>query len=241
MEFIIGREASVNGSIGRRLCITSTNNKVFFLGHEGSVPATVSRQHCKLSAEADGSFTLINLKPANITYVNGQEIMKKRVSAKDAIELGSERYRLDLQAVLNTVGDLLPKPAVSIAHLEAIWDNYQAEKVAIQVRRSKSAAVQSVTGILSMLSIACGFIPDIPTIVRILLYAMALGLAIYFFIVRYRNAGKEARELKEFEDRFKEQYVCPCGCGRSFGYQEYKQLVITQKMCPLSKRPYTTD
>lgn len=240
MDFIIGRESSVNGGIGRRLCIAYTSTKAVYIGYEGSVPVTVSRQHCKLSVEADGSMVLINLKPANITYVNGQEVMKKRVSAHDVIELGSERYRVDLQAVLHAVADLLPKPPVSIAHLEAIWDNYQDEKMALQVRRSKSAAIQSVTGILSMLSIACGFIPGIPDAVRISLYVVAVGLAVYFFIIRYRNAGKEAQELKEFEDRFKENYTCPCGCGRFMGNQEYKQLVITQKMCPVSKRPYTT-
>lgn len=245
MDFIIGRESSVDGGIGRRLSITYNSTKSLYIGYEGSVPVTVSRQHCKLSVDADGSMVLISLKPANITYVNGQEIMKKQVSSHDVIELGSERYRLDLQAVLHTVADLLPKPSISIAHLETIWDNYQAEKVAMQVKRNKSAAIQSGLGILSSIAMVLGFFIEadakntLLVSFRIIFMSVFLLLSIYFFVIRYRNADKDAQALKEFEDRFKEKYVCPCGCGRFMGGQEYKQLVITQKMCPVSKRPYT--
>lgn len=240
MEFIIGREASINGNIGRRLCVTSSANKVSFIGNEGYVPSTVSRQHCKLVVETDGSYTLINLKPANITYVNGQDVMRKRVVTDDIIELGSDRFHLDLQLVINKIADQLPMTPVSLSCLEEIWENYQKEKVELQIQRNKSAVIQSVTTILSLLSGACGLILDGP-IAKNILITVAVVLAIYFFIIRYRNVRKEAYKLKEFEDQFKQNYVCPCGCGRFLGYIEYKQLVITQKNCHVSKRPYSTE
>jgi pSer/pThr/pTyr-binding forkhead associated (FHA) protein len=48
---------------------------------------TVSRAHCKLTVEADGTMWLENLS-ANGTYVDGVSILKKRVSDDTVAQLG---------------------------------------------------------------------------------------------------------------------------------------------------------
>ncbi|MBO4315926.1 MAG: FHA domain-containing protein, partial [Prevotella sp.] len=92
---------------------------VFTFGDTGSVPKTVSRQHCKMTVLDDGSYMLQNLKMENDTFVNGMSIQTKKVTQQDVIELGSSHYKLRwdyVQAVLSKT--------VNVSHLEKIWTDY---------------------------------------------------------------------------------------------------------------------
>ena len=221
MEIIIGRESTSPLSIGGRLHILTSNKKDYYLGLEGSVPKSVSRQHCKIIIKTDGSMELINLKPTNITYINGIEAIRKTISKSDRIELGGGHFVLDLNSVLDTVKTEIPQ-------------SYD-----IQVKQSKSAAVQSVTGLLSMASIACGFVPGVPDIIRGVLYGIAIILAVVFFIYRMRHAGENVLQLKELDDQFHKDYVCPNpDCGRFLGVTPYDDLKKQTKSCPVCKAVY---
>lgn len=57
MELIIGRDASTS-----QLRITMGQQSKTF-GSAGCVPMTVSRQHCSLTINPDGSYRITNLKP----------------------------------------------------------------------------------------------------------------------------------------------------------------------------------
>ena len=68
------------------------------------VPDSVSRckvaegsAHCKLEIDVAGSVRLINLKAANLTYVNGVAVESKKVSESDNIALGREKYAVSLK------------------------------------------------------------------------------------------------------------------------------------------------
>lgn len=238
MEIVLGRESATPSSIGGRLHVVTSNKKEYFIGLEGSVPKTVSRQHCKIVVNTDGSMALINLKPTNITFINGFEAIQKNIIQSDRIELGGERYKLDLKAVLNAVSSEIPK-SYDISHLKAIWEKYQEDKLNVQIKQSRSAAVQSVTGLLSMSSIACGFIPGIPDVVRILLYGAAIILAAVFFVYRIRNAGENVLKIKELDDQFHKDYVCPNpDCRRFLGNVPYEDLVKQTKSCFVCKAVY---
>lgn len=78
MELIIGREAGAS-----RLRI-SINNQDRFWGNANSVPKSVSRQHCKVVTDDKGGYIITNLKPENVTYVNGVQIESKHISGKTA-------------------------------------------------------------------------------------------------------------------------------------------------------------
>ena len=60
---------------------------------------SVSREHCRLTSNPDGTFTLENLS-ANGTYVDGKSIIRTVVTADTQITLGTG-YTV-------RVGDLLP-------------------------------------------------------------------------------------------------------------------------------------
>ena len=116
MELIIGRESSSPQSIGGRLHVVSSSKKEYFIGLEGSVPKTVSRQHCKVIIDSDGNMVLVNLKPTNITFINGVEAVQKSIVKTDMIELGSERFKLELKAILDMISSEIPK-TYNISHL----------------------------------------------------------------------------------------------------------------------------
>lgn len=239
MELVIGRESSTAQSIGGRLHIVSSSKKEYYIGLENSVPKTVSRQHCKIVVNPDGSMTVINLKPANVTYVNGLETVQKNISKSDKVELGSERYTLDLKAVLDAVSGEVVR-SYDISHLKAVWDKYQADKMDIQIKQSKSSAIQSITGVLSMASILCGFIPGIPMAPRVFLYVTAFILVIIFFVYRLNHAGEFVIKLKELDDQFHKDYVCPNpDCKRFLGAIPYEDLVKQTKSCYVCKSEYT--
>ena len=182
MEVIIGRESGSS-----RLHISGYNLEKF-LGNPGSVPKSVSRQHCKLSVDAQGNCTIINLKPENCTLVNGVAIESKHITFSDRVELGPEHFRINQKEIIESVtGKEMPQ-TFSILPLQRVWDEYNDKKLQFQIKERKSASVQSVVGIISMLSIACGFIPGIPLGLRVVLYLIALVLGIYFFVIRYKQS-----------------------------------------------------
>ena len=236
-ELILGRESGAS-----RLHIVM-NGKDCVYGAAGSVPRTVSRQHCKLTVEDDGSYTLVNLKPENKTYVNGLAVASKRIDPKkDRVELGPDRYVLAVPVILKVLlggkGDVKEYP---ITHLEKVWDEYHDTKLDMQIKERKAGAIRSVTGVFSMAAVACGFIPGIAelTALRILLYAIGLLLAIYFFVKLYRSSSEQPRILDALDKKFRSNYVCPNPeCRQFMGYQPYDELK-KKPFCPSCKCKFT--
>lgn len=235
MEVIIGRESGSS-----RLHISGYNLEKF-LGNPGSVPKSVSRQHCKLSVDAQGNCTIINLKPENCTLVNGVAVESKHITFSDRVELGPEHFRINQKEIIESVtGKEMPQ-TFSILPLQRVWDEYNDKKLQFQIKERKSASVQSVVGIISMLSIACGFIPGIPLGLRVVLYLIALVLGIYFFVIRYKQSGEAPLYLADLDKKFHEDYVCPNPkCRRFLGYSPYSDLRKT-KGCYQCNAKYTEE
>ena len=63
MEIIIGRDTETS-----KLSVTIGQQKVL-TGTEGSVPKSVSRAHCKVVINADGTYEVRNMKAQNVTYL----------------------------------------------------------------------------------------------------------------------------------------------------------------------------
>lgn len=236
MDIIIGRES---GAAAPRLCIKQ-GDKSFFLGAPGSVPKTVSRSHCLLQI-TDDQMTISNVSDSNSVFVNGLEYKTKTISKSDLIELGPERYRLDLSEVLALIQNGAKQlnsgneaKTYHIAHLKNIWDNYSQGKMDIQIRQGKFNAVSAIPGVLSMVSIALSFV--FTDSIRIVFISIAAILAIAFAIVRINNAGKIPLKQKEMDERFQDDYVCP-HCKHFLGNQNYK-LVLKNGGCPWCKSKF---
>ena len=86
-EILIGRAG------GTQTLKVTVNGKSTTLG---AVPMSVSREHCKVVRQDDGTAVITNLNSRNVTYVNGQAVVSHEVTADDVVELGGDRYRLDL-------------------------------------------------------------------------------------------------------------------------------------------------
>jgi hypothetical protein len=195
----------------------------------------VSRSHCKLELQDDGRIRITNVSDQNSLYVNGTEYKTKLIAKEDLVQLGSERYSLDVKAVLKVLASDSSQPkSYKISYLKDVWDNYSQAKLDIQIRERKMNALSAIPGVLSMISIALSFVNDG---VRPVFITIAAVSALAFALIRMKNAGEVPLEQKELDERFQDEYVCP-NCKHYLGYKSYK-LVLKDGGCPWCKAKYT--
>lgn len=219
MDIIIGREEGT-----RRLHCT-VGGREFNLGQAGSVPMSVSRQHCKISVTG-GDITIENIKVQNVTYVDGNQIVSKGISAASKVQLGEERFLIPLQQILQLATGQQPNDtaAFSLLPLKEVWEEYDARRMEIQNNAARFANRQRLQGILSMLSMCVGFIPGIDPIVRIVIIVAAFVVAVYFFWKGSTNTTVQ-QQLHDLDDEFAKKYKCPNPeCGRPFGAIPYRSI-----------------
>ena len=221
MEIIIGREEGA-----RRLhCVAG--GREFNIGAAGSVPLSVSRQHCKVTVNGS-DITIENIKVQNITFVDGNQIVSKTISATSKVQLGEERFLIPLQQILQlATGGKVGAPEVptfSLKPLKSVWEEYDRRKMEIQNNAAKSANKQRLQGILSMLGMCVGFIPGIDQTVRIVIIVAALAIAVYFFIKGSMNESVQ-QQLHDLDEEFAKKYKCPNPkCGKPFGAVPYRNI-----------------
>lgn len=229
MEIIIGREEGA-----RRLhCVA--DGREFNVGQAGCVPTSVSRKHCKITVNGT-NMSVENLKAQNITYVDGNQIFSKGITASSKVQLGEEKYTIPLQQILQLatgtatqpvrpVGGPSPQsqaPTKSLKPLKKIWEDYEARKLDIQESAAKAANMSRLQGILSMCGMCIGFIPGIDQTLRIVIIVAALLVAVFFFIKGMSNDSVH-KQIKELDDELAEKYKCP-NCGKPFGSIPYRQI-----------------
>ena len=230
MDLIIGRESGVENP---RLAI-ELNGKTFYWGKPGSVPKSVSRKHCHVSMDDDAKMLIEDITENNFLYVNGADCKRKGgVSISDTIELGPDKYRLDLEGILKALSS---QQTYDISTLKGIYETYQKDREALQVSQGRFNALSALPGILSMTSIGLAvFIEN----ARIVMIAVAALFALVFALIRYRNASKIPKRIRKLEEDFREHYVCPNpACGHFLGGTPYKEL-LKNRSCPYCKSKFT--
>lgn len=236
MEILIGRE---NSSDSRLQLEVGGVKRVY--GEKGSVPHTVSRRHCKLIIDAD-KIVIENISPSNVTYINGREFDRKSISYSDVVELGPERYRLELQRIITFLSkpqtskpqDLL-RLEFSITHLRQVFEDYENAKLQMQVQERRFNAYASATGIFSALSmVVMRAAPELKNLS--IAFTVALLICTVFFIYkRFTLAAKNPMLQKQLADKFRENYVCPNPeCKRFLGNLPYNELTKVNA-CPHCK------
>ena len=254
---LIGKEPGQ----GRLLVAIQGNGKSAAIGAPGSVPACVSRckpsegvAHAKITVDQTGNMTITNMKPQNVTFVNGSEIASKRVSSSNTVELGKDRFSINLPVVIETakkivtvVGQQPPQPPTNptkkfnISHLKRVWDTYEKEI-------DRIAQQQQETGKKRMLPIMVGSLsgvasPILATLVAVnTLYITVPVAAISFglYFINYKKKDTSYEERKEATERFTDEYVCPNpDCNKFLGNISYKLLKKQYSMhCPYCKSEY---
>jgi len=233
MVAIIGREP---GTSMPRLCI-KCGSQTKYLGQPGSVPKTVSRNHCRIELSSDSKIKVDNISDQNSVFVNGLECQVKIIDKSDLVELGADHYRLDVEAVLKTITALDGPKTYNIAHLKTIWDNYSREKMEIQVNERKNRALNPISGALSMAGILLSFIPSLSSL-RVVFLVIGLSCLVFFIWLNYKNATAIPEKQKEIDDRFTDDYVCPNQqCRHYLGNKSYK-LILKDGYCPWCKSKF---
>ena len=217
---------------------------------------TVSREHCWLTDNGDGTWTLQN-KSQNGTFVNGKQIVKTKVTPDTYIKLS--------ETTIVKVADLLPipqkpvtpppaptpsaahkpkeVPTYSIRHLEKVWKDYHDKQLEIKNRqrsinqlRSASPIFTIGSGAIATMAKTMGWDEGIFTF-TIVLTIVGLVLMVYSFVKGYNDNSIEEQE-KATED-FQHRYVCPNPeCRHFMGNQPYR-LIRQNKTCTWCKCKYT--
>jgi hypothetical protein len=189
----------------------------------------VSRYHARLLRDEEGCLFLEDRTSTNGTFVNGGQIVKKKVSPTDTILLG-ETYRLDLSEVLKAGNDY----SEDFARLKGIYDKYVEQKVKIQsTNQFKTRLFQAlpfafigVTGVL-ISTLGKG---------NAVLFGISLFIAICVptagIYLGAKQSAKIPRQLQDLSNRFKIDYVCP-KCGTFLGEVPWESL-SNRKQCPVS-------
>lgn len=233
-----------------RLLIFIPGGKGASIGAPGSVPQCVSRckpkegvAHAKIMVDQNGNMTLTNMKSQNVTYVNGSEIASKHITTSSNVELGKDRFKLNLPTVIECAKRLVgPKvETFDISHLKHIWDDYEAEM-------DRIAQMQIDNGRKRMLPIMIGSLsgvasPILATLVAVnTLYVTVPVAAISFglYFLNYRKKDTSYQDRKAANEKLIETYVCPNpDCNRFLGNNSYKFIKKQYNMhCPYCKCEY---
>lgn len=250
---LVGKEPG-NGRLYIAVIING-QPKVTAIGGMNSVPNSVSRckpaegvAHCKIVVDFNGSITVTNLKPQNVTYVNGAEIVSKKVQLSGMIELGKDRYALNIATVIEAASKIVgatvpPTPKeFSIKPLKKVWDEYHDENIKIRKRGQELGASQSFTPILTLGSGAISTIAAPLGFSNVCFVSIPLMILGMFLMVRNYNRRKNDTSIEDGErllEGFQHKYVCPNpDCKHFMGMQSYIVLRQTKK-CPWCGCIYT--
>ena len=203
---------------------------------------TVSREHCHLTDNGDGTYTLQNVSPQG-TIVDGKQVVKTTVTPSTRITLSP--------TTTVSVADLLPLPkqqpkpelkTYDISHLEEVWNTYHNTNLNIQIRqrninllRSASPMFTIGSGAIATLAKTMGW-GDAIFGVTIVFTVVGLGLMVYSFLKGLND--NSILEKEKAAERLMHDYVCPNpDCHHYMGNQPYK-VIRQHKKCPWCKSQF---
>ncbi len=223
MEIIIGRDAASSA-----LNIKVDNNAQV-VGAPGSVPKSVSRQHCQLTIHSDGTMQIKNINPQNVTYVNGVAVMSKRVTRNDKVELGGDRYLFSW----NMIDKAMPKET-DIRPLRSVWDIYNKEIRALAQSKQRFQVIRGIVPVFTMSAVLIGYISGGRGSAFYFIYGFVIALTIYFSLKAWKDIAKNDERQEEIKNRFTHDYCCP-ECGYFFNFTDYSILTRNHDYCPKCK------
>lgn len=231
MEIIIGRQGT------QKIPITNP---------------TVSRKHCKVIDNGDGTYIIENLSPSG-TKVDGVEIIRATAKPNSRIQLGQnfsstlvELIGVPQAASKPQTQSTSAKPAAqgtsstrtqpevktfNISHLRRVWEDYNNANIEMADSQRKINLIRSGLGIFTMCAM--------PTIYFLGPVGYALtGIGVLGNIYSFagmRNA-ETAAEKQERKDAFDLKWICPNpDCKRSLPLKSYRVFIQTVKECPCCK------
>lgn len=188
----------------------------------------VSRYHARLIREEGGHLILEDTASTNGTFVNGIQIIKKRVTPTDTIRLG-DSYVMNLRNVLKYNNDY----SEEFASLKKVYDDYIQAKVKIQSSNQfKTRLFQSLPFALpGIVGVIIGFLgKGSPEWFGLSLFITVCAPTVGIYLGAKQSA-KIPHQLQEIANQFKIEYVCP-KCGTFLGEIPWESLK-NKKQCPI--------
>ncbi|MCF0196018.1 MAG: FHA domain-containing protein [Bacteroidaceae bacterium] len=244
LEAVIGKEE------GQHRLLVKIGAKAFTIGQAESVPGTVSRTHCSLTVDFSDDparkvvkIKICNLKSGNTTYVDGQEVETKGISENARVQLGPDRYAVNLGQVLDGMRKLLPAapPAppkeYSIAQLEKVWEQYHDKRLELQKRQhtlglwARVPMFFTLGGVLA----ACVIPPAYSDYVKVF---TGIAILIMFYGFNKQRKFVISEEMDKLERWLQDHYVCPNpDCGHFVGNKPFN-ILKQDNGCPYCRCKY---
>lgn len=186
---------------------------------------------------------LTNIKPQNVTYVNGSEIASKRISINNTVELGKDRYRIGLPVVIDVAKKIAATPGpetYNISHLERIWNDYETEIDRI-VKQQQDVAKKRMLPIMvgSLSGVASPLLATLVAVNTLYITVPVAAISFGLYFINYHKKDTSYEDRKAATERLTERYVCP-NCHRFLGNISYK-LLKNQIRSPKDKKCIVLD
>lgn len=233
------------------------------IGRQGNqkTPITdlsVSRKHCKVTANGDGTYTVENLSPSG-TKVDGVDILRTTAKLNSRIQLGqtfsatlleligvppvtpSINQSASVTKASNSNGSKAQnlEPTVKtydISHLKQVWEDYNNTNLEMANRQRNISLVRSATPIFTIGSGLLASLTEIGAVGWIMTGIGGVGFL--YSVIGMKNA-ETAEERQRRQEEFDDAWVCPNPeCGRSLLAKNYKMLVKNHQSCPYCKCKY---
>ena len=211
---LIGREPINN----RLLVSLNHNGKNYFapIGQLGCVPDCVSRcipnenkAHCRLNIDPTGTMTIENVKAENITFVDGTQIMKKRVAESNVVEMGKYKHKVTVAEIINAAtliaAKVIPDNVVKefdIRPLKEVYADYHQKQLDIRIRQRNLNLMRGIAPIFTIGSGALSRLPLGPEFTSLtgLLFFVGLVVTIWAFYKGYND--KSIEETDQLTEEF---------------------------------------
>lgn len=204
---------------------------------------TVSREHCTISPNGDGSFVVEHKAEGNYTLINGQKIIKKTVSGDDDIQLGPA-FKCKVKDLIGNahipapLSPQKPQPqSFSLKEATKVWDDYQRVVAEIKDQNKRVANLRTITPMFTIVGGLLKLLGPIGNKISNPCLAIGLFLMIYAFFIM-KKVDNEAL-LKAAKDEFEMNYICPNPqCRHTLPFQSPK-ILLHNKCCPYCKSHFT--
>jgi ribosomal protein L37AE/L43A len=194
-----------------------------------NVPNSVSRcrpqenrGHCRIDVGKNLNMVLTNVVPQNQTFVDGVDVESKAITANSRVELGKDRYTINITNIIEAAKKIVGAPVVHIEKLRGIYEEYEEERNSINENLKFYNNLKGLPMLVTVVSSIAGF--AIPK-GKELTFGLAIIAGIVAVYGYYKSfTYKSSEKLKELQDNFENNYVCPC-CGKYLEGRKYKLLL----------------
>ncbi|MCH5221146.1 MAG: FHA domain-containing protein [Muribaculaceae bacterium] len=223
--------------------------KEFIIGRQGNqkMPindGSVSRQHCKVTDNGDGTYTIENISSTGVTKVDGREIIKTKATLNSRIQLGPTFSATLVELIGAQSCNDSPTPGsdpkhevktYSISGLKHMWEENDAIEKRLGKRNRELGIIRSSLGIFSLGGIlSTRLIGDSGFILT------GIGLAGTLYSLFMMKNIESSEDTRQRRMEYRRKWVCPNPeCGKALNFSDdYYLLKSNYQSCPYCKCKY---